>query len=84
MKKNLLKTCPVCGKYLTISKLKCTDCDMEYSGNFQTSFFSMLDDAEIEFIKAFLKNEGNISKMQNESGRTYANIKAILNKINIK
>lgn len=84
MKKNLLKTCPVCGKDLTISKLRCTDCDMEYSGNFQTSFFSLLDDAEIEFIKAFLKNEGNISKMQNQSGRTYANVKAILNKINIK
>lgn len=84
MKKNLLKTCPICSKDLTISKLKCTDCGMEYSGNFQNYFLSNLDDAEIEFIKTFLKNEGNISKMQNESGRTYANIKAMLNEINIK
>lgn len=84
MKKNLLKTCPICGKDLIISKFKCMDCDMEYSGNFQTTFLSKLDDAEIEFIKTFLKNEGNISKMQNESGRTYANIKSTLNEINIK
>ena len=74
----------MCGKDLIISKLKCTDCDMEYSGNFETFSLSKLDDAEMEFIKAFLKNEGNISKMQNESGRTYANIKSILNEINIK
>lgn len=84
MKKNILKDCPVCGKNLIISKLKCTDCDMEYSGNFQASFFSKLDDAEIDFIKVFLKNEGNMSKVQNEIGRTYANIKTLLNEINIK
>ena len=57
---------------------------MEYSGNFQPSLFSKLDDGEIEFIKAFLRHEGNISKLQNESGRTYANIKKLLNEINIK
>ena len=84
MKKNILKTCPVCGKDLIISKLKCNDCDMEYSGNFQASPFSRLEDSEIEFIMAFLKNEGNISKLQNESGKTYASIKSMLNDINIK
>ena len=84
MKQNVLKKCPVCGKDLAISKLKCTDCDMEYSGTFEMSLFSKLEDSEIEFIKAFLKNEGNISKMQNESGKTYASIKALLNEINVK
>ena len=57
---------------------------MEYSGNFQTSVFSGLNDDEIEFIVAFLKNEGNISKIQAESNKTYANVKATLNEINIK
>lgn len=84
MKRNVLKKCPVCGKDLVISKLKCDDCDMEYSGNFETSVFSRLEDSEIEFIKAFLKNEGNLSKMQNESGKTYASIKALLHEINVK
>lgn len=84
MKKSILKTCPVCGNTLIISKLKCTDCDMEYSGNFETPLFSKLDDDEIEFIKAFLKSEGNISKLQNESGKTYASIKNVLNEINVK
>ena len=84
MKKTVLKACPVCGKDLIISKLKCTDCDMEYSGNFQAHSLSNLDGAEIEFVKVFLKNEGNISKMQAESGKTYAYIKNTLNEINIK
>jgi hypothetical protein len=57
---------------------------MEYSGNFQTSLFSKLDESELEFVKSFLKNEGNISKLQNESGKTYASIKATLNEINVK
>ena len=57
---------------------------MEYSGSFETSAISRLDDAEIEFITAFLKNEGNISKMQNKCGKSYASIKNQLNDINIK
>lgn len=84
MKINILKNCPVCGKDLIVSKLKCTDCDMEYSGNFQMSLLSKLTHDDVEFIKAFLKNEGNISKLQNESGKTYASIKNALNDINVK
>ena len=82
--KNTLKMCPVCGQELIVSRLKCTECGMEYSGEFPTSVFSKLDDSEIEFIKAFLKNEGNISKLQIEIGKTYSGIKNYLNSINIK
>ena len=57
---------------------------MEYSGHFSMPDFAKLDSAEIEFIKAFLKNEGNISKLQNEIGKTYASIKYMLKRINIK
>ena len=84
MRTNVLKLCPVCGKELEITKLMCPDCNMEYSGNFQTSIFSKLEDFEIEFILNFLKNEGNMSKLRNESGKTYASIKVILNEIKIK
>ena len=84
MRKKALRVCPVCGKDLIISQLKCTDCDMEYSGDFQLPLFSQLNDREIEFILEFLKYEGNISKIQKESGRSYANIKSTLNEINVK
>jgi len=84
MKESILKVCPICGKELKISKLQCTECDMEYSGNFNMSVFFKLEDAEIEFIKEFLKNEGNLSKIQKDSGRTYANVKSLINNINIK
>ena len=84
MKKNSLKNCPVCGNELIISKLKCTDCDIEYSGEFEPHPFFTLDGSDIEFVKAFLKAEGNISKMQTESGKTYASIKNTLNEINVK
>lgn len=80
----ILKDCPICGNKLVVSKLKCAECDMEYSGAFETSIFTSCTDEEIEFIKAFLKNEGNISKMQNESGKTYASVKDTLQQINIK
>ena len=84
MKISTLKACPVCGKDLIISKLKCTECDVEYSGSFQAFAFANLNEEEIEFIKAFLKNEGNMSKIQKESGKTYASIKNILSTINAK
>lgn len=82
--KKILKNCPICGKELAISKLKCIDCDMEYSGIFKPHPLSSLDEAEIDFVLSFLKNEGNISKLQNETNKSYSNIKATLNEINVK
>lgn len=84
MKKNILKDCPICGKELSISKLKCEDCDMEYSGDFEMPFFSNLNEEEMGFVKDFLRCEGNISHLQNENGKSYATIKALLHKINVK
>lgn len=84
MKHNVMNNCPICGKNLIISKLKCSDCDMEYSGIFQPSVFSKLDDFEVEFIKSFLRAEGNIAKLQAETGKSYASTKNTLNEINIK
>ena len=81
---NVLKKCPICKNELEISKLRCASCDMEYSGSFHIPLLSNLDEEDVEFIINFLKNEGNISKLQNESGKTYASIKNSLNTINIK
>lgn len=84
MKKTVLKNCPICGEELILSKLRCENCNMEYSGDFQAPLFSTLSDEEIEFILVFLKYEGNISKVQKEIDKTYANIKNTLSAINIK
>ena len=84
MKKNVLKKCPVCGEDLTISKLTCANCNLDFSGNFQMPLFDNLNDVEIEFVKQFLKNEGNFSKLQDYYGMTYANVKTILKDINLK
>lgn len=84
MKKTVLKNCPVCGEELILSKLKCANCDMEYSGNFQSPLLARLSDEETEFVLNFLKYEGNISKLQKETGKTYAAVKNTLNDINIK
>ena len=64
MKESILKVCPICGKELKISKLQCTECDMEYSGNFNMSVFFKLEDAEIEFIKEFLKTKETFLKFK--------------------
>lgn len=84
MKNNTLKACPVCGNELVISKLKCPECDMEYSGSFQASPFSKLSDEELNFVMLFLENEGNLSKIQKETNKSYPSIKKLLNDVNLK
>ena len=81
---NVLKKCPVCGEDLAISKLTCANCKLDFSGSFQMSLFENLNDSEIDFVKQFLKNEGNFSRLQEHYGMTYANVKNILKDINIK
>ena len=81
---NVLKKCPVCGEGLAISKLTCANCNLDFSGSFQMPLFENLNDSEIDFVKQFLKNEGNFSRLQDHYGITYANVKIILKDINIK
>ncbi|NLN80012.1 MAG: DUF2089 domain-containing protein [Erysipelotrichia bacterium] len=72
-----------------VSRYTCKTCNIELSGNFGvhsdqvTNLFS-LSNEESDFIKMFLKFEGNIKKVQEHSHLGYMAIKTKINEINIK
>ena len=89
MSQKIIDKCPSCGEDLSISSLKCNSCGIEIKGDFEIpkidyNPFSELDDNDINFIKLFLKYEGNITSIQRELGTGYMVVKARLRLINRK
>ena len=85
MSAKILDKCPVCGKEMIISTLKCKNCGIEINGEFnidsQTTLFS---EEDMSFIKTFFKYEGNFTKVQAELDIGYVALKAKIKDINIK
>ncbi len=90
MIKEVVKKCPVCDSDMIISELKCPKCDIAIKGEFgiseQNSESETLNLAplDFQFVKDFLKFEGNLSTLQKEYGVSYGQIKNKLNEINFK
>ncbi len=80
----VLKICPACGNELHISELSCAKCGIKIQGNFVAEQTSELNPKEWEFVKMFLRTEGNLSKMQLLRNESYSGIKNTLMLINQK
>ena len=92
MSTKFIEHCPACGEEMYISTLKCKGCGIEIKGEFEKTsnlgtsideFKNSLSSDELEFIKAFLKYEGNISRLQEELGIGYFAVKSKLKEVNI-
>ena len=68
--KRMITKCPGCQGTLHIAKLQCPDCGMELKNDFALSRFDRLDDAQYEFLLAFLKSRGSLKEVQAESKKT--------------
>lgn len=72
---------------MKIAELRCQDCQIKVSGEFEGCPFCGLEKGQIEFLKVFLRCEGNISKVGQVLGISYPKIKRefeeILNRLNL-
>lgn len=89
MKNQLINKCPSCGEDLSISSLKCNKCGLTINGEFDipgntSNAGNDLTEDEQEFVKLFLKYEGNISRLVNRTGMSFIKAKTLLRQINIK
>lgn len=69
--KRMITKCPGCQGTLHIAKLQCPDCGMELKNDFSLSRFERLDDAQYEFLLAFLKSRGSLKEVQAELQLSY-------------
>lgn len=76
--KKVISRCPVCGKDLTVARLKCDSCDTVIENNFSLSKFDYLSDEELHFVEVFIRCRGNIKEVEKELGISYPTVRARL------
>ena len=78
----MFSQCPACGGQLVITECKCSACQMQMRGEFQSGQLSNLSDDEITFIKVFLIARGNLTQVERVLGISYPTIRNKLDEIN--
>ncbi len=81
MIRNVIGECPICQSDLNVTRLKCSNCNTEISGEFQLSKFSYLSKEHLYFIEVFIKNKGNIKQIEKELGISYPTVKRNLDEV---
>ena len=73
--KKVLNQCPVCGRDLYIKELICDSCGTEYRGKFEICDICRLPQDQIDFIRIFIKNQGNIKGVEKDLNISYPTVK---------
>lgn len=74
-------SCPACQGALYVSTLTCPDCGMELRNKFDLSPFDQLGKEKTIFLLSFLRNRGNLKKVQAELQISYPTAKRRLDEI---
>jgi hypothetical protein len=77
----VLSECPVCGGELLSTRLNCRSCDSTIEGRFFTGPFSSLSSEQLEFVELFIRNEGKLTRMENELSLSYPTIRNRLHEV---
>lgn len=77
----IISSCPVCQSKLHIATLACSECGLELKNTFDISPFESLDNDNFEFLMIFLRNRGNLKKVQEDLGISYPTAKRRLDEI---
>jgi len=77
----IFNVCPICQHELIATQLECRNCDTRIQGRFITGPFSGLSSEQLDFIELFIRNEGKITRMQDELGLSYPTIRNRLHEI---
>lgn len=74
----LLKTCPVCGGELVVTRLHCGVCDTTLEGHFATAPsgpFSQLNAEQVQFLLNFVRCEGRFTRLEEELKLSYPTLR---------
>ena len=70
--------CPVCGKSMQVTRLKCQHGGSELSGSFQPCRFCTLEEKHLQFVEVFLRCRGSIKEVEKALGVSYPTVKNML------
>ena len=70
--------CPVCGERMLVTKLRCSHCGTELSGEFGPCRFCRLEEKHLQFVETFLRCRGSIKEVERALGVSYPTVKNML------
>lgn len=70
--------CPVCGERMLVTKLRCSHCGTELSGEFAPCRFCRLEEKHLQFVETFLRCRGSIKEVERSLGVSYPTVKNML------
>lgn len=70
--------CPVCGEDMVVTKLRCSHCGTELSGEFSPCRFCRLEEKHLQFVETFLRCRGSIKEVERALGVSYPTVKNML------
>jgi hypothetical protein len=73
--------CPVCHGELNVTRLVCRECETVIEGRFLAAPFSRLNEDQLNFVEAFVRNEGKITRMEEEFSLSYPTIRSRLHEV---
>lgn len=59
----------------------CRECETAIEGRFETGPFSRLSEEQLHFVEAFVRNEGKITRMEEEFNLSYPTIRSRLHDV---
>lgn len=76
-------SCPLCHGPVVVTRLYCPSCDVTIEGQFQPAAapFGQLSPEQIQFVLAFVRNEGRFNRLEEELNLSYPTLRNRLNEI---
>ena len=77
MANRILRSCPVCGGELLVTRLHCSACDTTVEGHFSHAAtpFGMLTAEQTQFLLAFIRCEGRFTRLEQELNLSYPTLR---------
>ncbi|MEZ5338659.1 MAG: DUF2089 domain-containing protein [bacterium] len=77
----LISECPVCSGQLSVTHLRCNECDTELNGVFMANEFARLPQDKLEFLRTFLSCRGNLKEVESVLNISYPTVRGRLDQL---
>lgn len=79
--RKIFEKCPACQAEVIVTRINCTQCTCEITGQFQPTIFNRLSPESLAFVETFVRLRGNIKEMERELGVPYGTIRNRLDNV---